>query len=335
MEEIVGSDQNIYDNEGSEEILLGAPERSYMRVLREAHNLLLSNRRFAYDVVNECNMIKVGIRDLVRSTLPEAEKYAILLQLGAEANLQVDPRFTLFQIGSVIQDYYMNTCLSINPEVGSKLALLWGKGVKQQVKSYGPLCRSIAKKVEETFSYGWVTPRHVITMLYDPEIGFLASHEYDQAAVFGYNPNVDEHNRRGAKHHASHVLVWKVNEPETYQSVYDSYEQAYAGNPNVSLGDYVSRDNKVVSEAEGDFFREYHKYNEAGVPYVFTADRILQRFNEGAVMTAEERNERGEEGIVPVQLSLDEADFIMMVQQRFIRGEYPIDMLWEDICRTF
>ena len=333
MEEIGGKLSDPSLNMSEEEILLGTPERNYVNILRGAHSLLLPKQRFAYDVVNECNMIKVAIKDLTRSKRSEAEKYAILLQLAAEAGLQVDPRFSLWEIGSAVQDYYMNTCLAINPEVANKLALLWGLGIRQQVKSYASICRSIQKKMADTFSFNWAVPRHVITILYDPEIGLVSGSEWKQRPNYRL---VDQrsHEEDRAKMHASDIIIWKITTPNDYQNVYDHYEGAYGG--DIRPSNYISR-NPEVTPNEAEFFRNYHKYNSAGTPYRITSDDILRRFNDGAVMTAQERIQGGEDekNVILSQLTPEEAEFILMVQQKFISGEYPIDMLWEDICSSF
>ena len=353
MEDILGSSLGSNLN-SSEEIMLGDQLKTYDQILRNAHNLLIPNKRYAYDVVNECNMIKVAIRDLVRSEKSEAEKYAILLQLAADSRLQINPQFSLWEIGSAIQDYYMNTCLNIDPTVTSKLSLLWGLGIKQQVTEYSAYCRSIQQKMEQAYSFNWGVPRHVITMLYDPEIGIIATQEWKQRAPQNYVTSVTatygqifdlvwQEQRRlsdlprlieGTKMHAADVIVWKINAPQYYRDTYDNYEEDAQRN-GLTLAEYVSRDPEVT-KAEADFFRNYHKTNNVGTPYRFNPIDTMNALNENMKMTYEERIERGNENVPPLtQITLDEAKFIVEVQRQFIGGEYPIDMLWEDICKQY
>jgi len=313
MEDIISSSDKILDIDSTEEILLGEPERNYVTVLRRAHNLLLPNKRFAYDLVNECNMIKVAIKDLVRSQRSEAGKYAILLQLAAEVGLVVDPRFSLWEIGASIQDYYMNTCLAI-PGVQNQLAILWGLGVRQQVKDYSAYCDSISQKVNQVFGEDFETPRHVVSMLFDPEVGLLGGLE------MRLNQNIELTEEDQAKWYANHIIIWKVTDPDGFRGVYDNYSRGLQAFTNLNLGDYVSGETPIVSEDEANLFRNYHKVNNAGTaPYSFTAADVTNHLNAGP------HNSH--------KITSGEANFIMIVRDRFLSGEYPIDMLWKDVCR--
>jgi len=98
---------------------------------------------------------------------------------------------------------------------------------------------------------------------------------------------------------------------------------------NLNLSDYVSGETPVVSEAEANLFRDYHKVNNTGTaPYSFTAVDLMNHLNEHYETGAEYAGLDQAPKITP-----GEAGFIMMVRDKFLRGEYPIDMLWEDVCR--
>ncbi len=336
MEEIE-SPPDTYMGE-TEEVFADDVTSNYLLALRTAHRTLLPTRKFAHDVVNECHMIKVGIKDLVQSSKSDAEKYAILLQLAADSKLQIDASFSLYEIGAAVQDYYMNTCLAISDEVAGKLAPLWGLGVRPKVKNYGDICRSIARKMKEAYSFNWSTPRYIITMLYDPEIGLIGKltrqrlprdRGFDPADFDGDLPEEEERRRKVIykKGQASDIVIWKINSPDDYREVYETYNRHLS----IPLQTYVS-DRPEVSRDEADFFRNYHKYNEKGGPIRFSTDEIMETNNSHMWWTAYRRMKMGEANIVAPRFNREEMEFVLMVRDKFLNGDYPIDMKWSDLC---
>lgn len=299
---------------GSEEYIVSEQIRNLNFILRNAHMTLLPNTRYAHDVVNECNMIKVAIRDLVISQeISESRKYSILLQLAADSNLQINPDASLRQIGSAVQDYYMNVCLAV-PGAKSQLALLWGLGVRQQVSDYSAYCDSISRKVAIVFGEAFDTPRHVATMLYDPEVGLLAGLE------MRLNAGIDLDAELVGKWYANHIILWKITTPDGFQDMYDRYGRALEAFHDADIGDHVKRVPEI-SESEAELFRNFHKgLHDGSKPYSFTVTDVMNNINV--------RN-----NVDAPKLTRGEVEFIMMVRDRFLRGEYPIDMLWSDVCK--
>ncbi len=391
-------------------------------ILQNAHQILFGNKRYAGDLVAECDMIRKGIKDLYLSN--RFDKYAIMMRLAEGAGLTIDPQYSLKDITLAVRSYYMDTCLSINPEVRTRLAILWGQlGAGHQVVSYDVYCKNISRKIKQAYRFDksveeFNTPFQIANVLYGPNVGIIEDLEEKQGRIGQIqHPNNDDIMSSNVtdllKLHSAYLILNKLIfkkytgtnltaeiKQQIIQQQYEELVGEYDGEDLVrswenieDVGDrrtsnYVSP-SPNVTENEKVFFREFHKNNAAGNRYQYNIEdiklayliRIYDYFigyqigknvdfgpfvvdgvtigqgqtydntgartdvrfdvvaNEGLVEAFGEDSVNpgawGRVGLRLEPLTDEEANFIKLVQQRYVDGVYPVDMLWDDLCRSF
>ena len=294
-------------------------DESYIRILENAHKILLPDKKFQYDVINECHMIRNAIINLWNSD--REDKHEILLKLARQSGIKINHDAPLINITKAVADYYTDTCLAIGPDVAVKLGLLWGMGVRSHVSNYKDLCISISKKIDLVYGNEFGPSIYVITILFDPEIGLITGLEYKIKGAVPYNTE------NQIKTLASDIIIWKINTHDKLDGIYDGYQRNLNNMPNhggiiPQLSDYVSK-SPMIAPKERDFFLQYHNHKELDNPQM-----IKDQINENFQMSFEDSD------IESPKMTDEEANFILTVYNRFITGEYPIDMKWNDLCMS-